>query len=339
MLARCARCQGTFTTDRYGRQTCPHCSAELILPDPTAPAGAPQGAEPPQPAPPPAAAPPPPPRAQEPPPGPPPGGYAAPPGGWPPPPPGPGWGGPPPPGGGWGGPPPPPGPGELPTPFAERKRLGFFAAFFETWKLVATQPQQFFARVRIDQTGSAILFGVIASTVGNLASSIYAYFSGQQAFVAMQQLMEGLPAGQREVIRAYAEATTGGAILAQVVLSPLLTVIFIYLGAGVLHLLLLLFRGANRGFDATLTTVAHASGLLLLLAVPGCGGLLAGIWALMSTIIGLGAIQRCGAGKAAIAVLAPAILACACACGALGIGVHFLQGAQDAAKQVQGTNL
>ena len=25
MLARCARCQGTFTTDRFGRQTCPHC--------------------------------------------------------------------------------------------------------------------------------------------------------------------------------------------------------------------------------------------------------------------------------------------------------------------------
>ena len=34
MLARCARCQGTFSTERYGRQTCPHCGAELILPPP-----------------------------------------------------------------------------------------------------------------------------------------------------------------------------------------------------------------------------------------------------------------------------------------------------------------
>jgi hypothetical protein len=348
MIARCARCQGTFTTERYGRQTCPHCSAELILPDPAAPAETAAGGEPPrgpEAAAPPPPAPPAPPPGQEPP-GARPGAYGAPPGGWPPPPPGGGWGppppgagwGPPPPGGGWG--PPPPAPGELPTPFAERGRLGFFAAFFATWKLVATQPQQFFARVRIDQTGSAILFAVIASTVGNLASSIYAYFSGQQALVAMQQVVQNLPPEQGRIIRAYAEAMSGGAIVAQVVLSPLLTLIFIYLGAAVLHLLLMLFRGANRGFDATLTTVAHVHGLLLLLAVPGCGALLAGVWALVATILGLGAIHRCGTGKSAAAVLAPAALVCVCCCGVLGFAVPaFLKGAQEATKHVPGTNL
>jgi hypothetical protein len=194
--------------------------------------------------------------------------------------------------------------------------------------------------VRIDQTGSAILFGVIASTVGNVASSIYAYFSGQQALVAMQQVVQNLPAEQGRLLRAYAESMSGGAVVAQVVLSPLLTVIFIYLGAAVLHLLLMLFRGASRGFDATLTTVAHASGLLLLLAVPGCGGFLALVWGLMSTILGLGAIQRCGAGKAAAAVLAPAVLVCLCVCGVLGFAFPaFLKGAQEAAEQVQGTDL
>ena len=100
MIARCARCQGTFTTDRFGVQTCPHCGSEILLSDPAG--GAPAGPGPGQ-----AAAPPPPPPpapAGEPswgaPPPPPPPGAAPPP--WPPPPPPPPAGSaPPPPPGGW----------------------------------------------------------------------------------------------------------------------------------------------------------------------------------------------------------------------------------------------
>jgi len=51
MLARCAHCQKTFETDRFGVQACPHCGQQIHLADPSAPPPAP---------PPPAAAPPPP---------------------------------------------------------------------------------------------------------------------------------------------------------------------------------------------------------------------------------------------------------------------------------------
>jgi hypothetical protein len=194
--------------------------------------------------------------------------------------------------------------------------------------------------VRIDQTRSAILFGVIASTVGNVASSIYAWLSGQQALVAMEQLAKNVPEEQGRLLRVYAEAISGGSIVAQVVLSPLITLIFIYLGAAVLHLLLTLFRGASRGFDATLTLVAHTSGLLLLLALPGCGGFLAGVWGLVAAIVGLAAVQRCGAGKSAASVLAPAVLLCVLCCGVVGLAFPaFLRGAQEAAKHAPSTNL
>jgi len=89
MLARCARCQGTFTTDTFGVQTCPHCGSEIMLADPGAPAGSPPPPAPP-PAPPAWAGQPPPdasrPGELPPPPPPPPGGYAPPPGGFSPPP-------------------------------------------------------------------------------------------------------------------------------------------------------------------------------------------------------------------------------------------------------------
>jgi hypothetical protein len=325
MLARCARCQGTFSTDRYGRQTCPHCGAELILP---APPGTPESAEPP-----PAGEPPQVPPPSPPPPGPPPAGYGPP--GWGPPPGG-GWGAPPPPGG-WGAP--PPDAAGLPSPFADRARVGFFSGFFETWKLVATQPERFFARVRSDQAWTAILFGVIASTVGTLFSAIYAFFTGQQALVAMQQMAEKLPEEQARFMKIYAQALTGGALTAQVLLAPVLTFVSIYVAAAIVHLVLLLLKGGHRGFDATLTAVAYTSGLSLLLAVPACGGLLAGVWSLVSLVIGLGAIQRCGTGKAAAAVLAPFALACVCCCGLVGASIPAILKGAAAAKGAPTTDL
>jgi hypothetical protein len=332
MIARCARCQGTFTTDRYGQQTCPHCGSELLLADPNAPpppaasqapGGPPEGGPPSQPPQPPWGAPPqvPPPPAGGLPPGPPPGG----------------WG--PPPGGG-GGPPGPPGGGpasfDLPSPFADRKQRGFFSAFFETWKLVATQPAQFFRRVRIDQTGSAILFGVIASTVGNAVTALYSWLTGQQMLLAMQSAMEKMPEEEGRFLRMYMGLFSGRATLAQVVLSPILTLILMYVAAGILHLLLMVFRGAKRPFDATLTAVAYVNGLSLLLAVPGCGGLLAFVWGLVALIIGLGQIQRCGSGKAAAAVLTPAVLLCACCCAAAGLSIPTLMKSIEGAAR-QGT--
>ena len=335
MIARCARCQGTFTTDRFGLQTCPHCGSELLLADPSAPPGeapragppAPPPQEPPQQPP---QAPPPASGALPPPPPPPPGGYGPPPGGWQPPT-----------GGGWGGGPPPgAAEPELPSPFAERAQRGFFAAFFETWKLVATQPQQFFRRVRIDQTGTAILFGIIASAVGNAVTALYNYLTGQQALVAMQEVLEKMPEEQARFMRMYLELMSGSLTLAQVVLAPILTLVFMYLGAAILHLLLMLFRGAKRPFDATLTVVAYANGLNLLLAVPGCGGLLAGVWGLVVLILGLGEAQRCGQGKAAAAVLAPLVLACVCCCAAIGISAPaFLKGLEAAGQGTQTTKI
>jgi hypothetical protein len=332
MIARCARCQGTFTTDRFGRQTCPHCGSELLLSDPSAPPpaapeeGAPPSAPPPPEAPPQAPAsagglPPPPP--------PPPGGYGPPPGYGPP---SGGFG--PPPGGGWppGGPP-PPGPGpELPAPFAERSTRGFLGTFFQTWKLVATQPQEFFRRVRIDQTGTAILFAILASFAGTLVAALYNWLSGQQAMVAMQQIVEKMPDDQARLVRTYAELFSGGAAFAQVVVSPIVTLVLVYVAAAVLHLLLMLFRGAKRPFDATLTVVAYANGLNLLLVVPGCGGLLALVWGLVVLVIGLGEIQRCGSGKAAAAVLAPVVLVCVCCCGAFGMLFPMMQKVLEGTK-------
>jgi hypothetical protein len=310
MLARCARCQGTFTTATFGLQTCPHCGSELMLADPSG------GATPPAPPPAPPAAPEAPPPA-----GPDAATGAAP----PPPPPGPHvW--PPPPPSGWGPvhPPPPPTWSEQASPFAERSTRGFFAAFFETFKLVGTQPADFFRRVRIDQTGAALLFGVIGSTIGNWASLIFGALTRAATIGQLQARISELPPEAARFLEQFASTIEGltspAATAAQMLVAPLLSLLSIYLIAGVVHLVLMLFKGTKRGFDATLTVVAYASGLYLVMAVPQCGGLIAMVWFLAVLIIGLGEAQRCGPGKSALAVFSPAILLCLCCCGLAFLG-------------------
>jgi hypothetical protein len=282
MLARCARCQGTFTTETFGRQTCPHCGSELLLADPTAPAAPAQPGE---------GAPTSAPRAGS----------------------GPAWGPPP--------PPPPGGPEEppLPSPFADRARRGFLASFFETWKLVAVEPQRFFRLVRTDQVGSAVLFAVIAFTIGSAAETLYAWIAGQQMGIFAERLSGYLSGEQADAFRQAMRGMSGARGVAQIVLAPLLAVVLVYLFAALFHVVLLVLKGAPRGFDATVTVVAYATGLTLLLVVPACGSLVALVWMAVASILGLAESQRCGTGKATAAVLSPAILLCVCCCGVLGL--------------------
>jgi hypothetical protein len=319
MLARCAHCQGTFQAEHFGVQTCPICGRDVLLSDPNA---SPQGAGPvaPPPAPPPTAQPP---------------SWSAPPGGEPPPPPPPGFGPPPggfgPPPGGF-GPPPPYGPGgpapagpEQPAPFADRAKLGFFRAFYETWKKTAIEPSDFFRRVRIDQTGSAIFFGVIAATLGGWAQAFWASLTAVTTRAQMQELAGRLPpewAGLAKAFGEYSErATSTGTLVAQAVFAPLAAVVGIFVSAAIMHGLLLLVRGATRGFDATLTVVGYAMGISLLQLIPECGAMVAPFWIAVVLIIGLAEVHRCGVGKGAAAVLLPVLLLCACLCVAVALAV------------------
>ncbi len=296
MLARCARCQGTFTTDHYGRQTCPHCGSELLLADPNQP--------PPQPPPAPEAFAPPPPSG----------------GGWSPPP----------------APPPPSAPEpDLPSPFAERSSRGFFRAFFETWKLVATEPQKFFGRVRTDQVGTAMLFGVLAAWAGGLIGSLVGLATNQAQLAQARQSIEQLPPEMRwmaDALSRYLDyATSGWYVAGEALAIPILTLLKMLVIAALAHVFLLMFRGAGRGFSATLTVVAFSYGLDLLDAVPGCGGLIAFIWRAVLLIIGLAAIHRTEVWRSVLAVLLPAFLACCCCIGSFATFVgslasHFSQG-------------
>lgn len=299
MIARCARCQQTFSTERFGVQTCPHCGGEVLLADPNAPIppAAPPGAVPP-------------------------GAGAAPPGAVPPSPGAPS---------GWGGPPGPPPPGEESAPFVRRKELGFFTAFFRTWKLAALEPAGFFRTVKMGEPRSAVLFGVLSITVSQWFQALWGWLINASMQGVVQQVMRRMPQGGEmdQRFMAYFSGTHPVMVVAQIVGAPLYGLVYLFLAAGLIHLFLLLFKGAPRGFDTTLTVVGYAAGVQLVAAapVPGLAFLAAVVWFLVAVIVGLGEAQRCGSGKAAAATLLPGVLFCLCCCGGLAALTAIVTGA------------
>lgn len=97
--------------------------------------------------------------------------------------------------------------------------------------------------------------------------------------------------------------------------SPVTAAIGPWIGAGIVHVGCLIFGAGSRGFGATFRTWCYAQGPVIFGVVPFVGAVVGSIWSLIILITGLTLMQRTTPGKATGAVLLPVILAiCLCAC-------------------------
>ncbi len=326
MIAKCARCQYVFSTDRYGKQHCPSCNAELMLNAP--PGAAPAAAQPVAPAAAPGTGPVPPagpeataccvghparpasatcPRC---------GAFAC-------------------------AECLQPGPDGLglclacraraasepdePTAWEEREKHGLFAAFFGTLKRSFVDPVRFFERMRVKGAAGALSFYWINAAIGVLGGQFWqAVLASTGLGKALNQTPELPPGHPLEGLMQLQSDPVTNIVMGVVwaVFAP----VSLYLTAGIFHLGLLLFKGARNGFDATLRSVAYSSGPNLLQLVPLCGGFIGGLWVLVLTVIGLWKTQRTSLGVAIAAVLVPMFVLFCCTCMGL-VAVAFAGGA------------
>jgi hypothetical protein len=278
MLARCAFCQKTFDTDRFGVQPCPHCGQQVHLADPRAPAPTEPVA---QPVPPP----------------PPPGAWAVP-GQVP--------------GASWAV-----GEADAPfaqrasqgflSTYVSTWKLACLqpAEFFRSVKIGSPGSAVLFGVVAMTvaswfQTLYGVLLG--AATRGMIQE-------------ALRQVPQGSQFQDTWMVQWMSGATVVGTV-AQLVAAPFLSAIWILIWAGVYHVALLVLGAASRGFDATLTVVGYASGALLIGAapVPGLANLVGAVWFGFAAAIGFREAQRTTNGKAWTALLLPFLAVCACCC-------------------------
>ncbi|MFO7653266.1 MAG: YIP1 family protein [Candidatus Krumholzibacteriia bacterium] len=195
----------------------------------------------------------------------------------------------------------------------DRHRFGWLNGLYLTIKHVLLSPAEFFARMPT-HVGLAqpLFFAVVVS----LLASFFVWM-WSLAGTSLQALFE------ERVSEAMGAPLLYGLMF---MLSPVITIGFVFVSAGLLHLGLMLF-GANRlGFEATFRVVAYAQAAGILAVMPFCGSAIGSLYAIAITVVGLYRVHDTDPWRALFAVLLPLLL-CLASCGgtlALGIGLGAL---------------
>src|SRR5207253_10132063 len=94
-------------------------------------------------------------------------------------------------------------------------------------------------------------------------------------------------------------------------LVAVVIVIGLFIGSEIVHVCLMIVGGANQSFETTFRVIAVAQGSTgPLQMIPVCGGLIAGVWALVCNCIGLARAHETDTGRAVLAVFLPLIVCC-----------------------------
>ncbi|MFH1092360.1 MAG: YIP1 family protein [Pseudomonadota bacterium] len=176
----------------------------------------------------------------------------------------------------------------------EEGRGGFFRDLFSTVKQVLFSPLDFFSRLPSGRgQRSPFAFAFWCGTAGLFFSFIW------QGLLILAPTLAGFSGDSLSL----ADAIPAAVILGLAVLSPLFTIIILYIYSGLTHLFLMIVRGANGGFEATFQTVAYGWATQLLNIVPFLGGMASAVYLLILMILGLPKVHRVGTGRVLVALL------------------------------------
>jgi len=222
-------------------------------------------------------------------------------------------------------PPPEPSPSGAPrprmgTPWDDRARIGVVPALVETTQKVLTAPSAFFASMPVTGgIGGPLLYAIVLGSLGSIVSAVYS-----AVFRALMGTSLSTLGGSSELRRFMPFVMGGASVVVQVVVAPILVILGLFVGAAIIHLMLLLLGGARNGFEATLRVMCYTEAANVIRIVPACGELVFAVYCLVLTIIGLAAAHRIGMGKAAAAVVIPFLLLCCCCVGGVLVAVGGL---------------
>jgi hypothetical protein len=186
-------------------------------------------------------------------------------------------------------------------PWERRSELGFGRAWFETVSLLITKPSDAFGMMRPEGGFTdPVVFALIGGCAGSIVSLIF------------QGLFQSIPGfSSRNALFDLGGLGPWGLILIYAALMPILLIVGLFVGSGVLHLCLMLVGGANRSFETTFRVACYTMGSANLFSmVPICGGVVAMVYQIVLECIGLSRAHQTTTGKALMAILLPLIVCC-----------------------------
>jgi hypothetical protein len=106
-------------------------------------------------------------------------------------------------------------------------------------------------------------------------------------------------------------AAVGGGLVGGLIVGIVMIVLGVFIGSGIVHLVLSLLGGARHGYETTLRTLTYAFGSSAPIGfVPICGGFIAFVWGLVCAGMGLADMQETTPVKGFLAILIPFAVCC-----------------------------
>ena len=160
-----------------------------------------------------------------------------------------------------------------------RAELGIVKAGWETIQAVLTKPAETFETMKRDGgIGSVLLYPVIFGSIGGIAGIIYQVIVrlAMSSAIPQQASQTGGPS------LAAINAMSTGMLVVFAIFMPAFIALGSFVGAGLLHLSLMICGGAKQPFETTFRTYCYVHGSAgMLQIVPVCGAMVSGIWALI----------------------------------------------------------
>ena len=196
-------------------------------------------------------------------------------------------------------------------PWDDRQQKGFFTAFIETLQMVLTRPAEAFTVMKREGGfGEPLIYAVVGGSVGAIVAFLFSLLF--HSF--------GMFTDQRNPLGAMAGMGIGS--IGFIILVPFAIVICLFIGAGIVHLCLMIVGGANQPFETTFRVLAFSQGSTgVLQLIPVCGGAIAGVWGIVVNCIGLARAHETDTGRAVLAVFLPLVVCCG-----LGFVLLFMVG-------------
>lgn len=190
------------------------------------------------------------------------------------------------------------GGGREKTPWEDREARGFFGGLSGTLNEALFRPSEFFKKMPVaGGLTDPLLYALILGMFGVMFSYLW-------QIVTQGAMPRVMPAMQAQ----YMFHGIGLALLA--FFSPFLVIMGLFVSSGILHVCLMMVKGAKYRFEATFRVVSYGYSAYIFLIIPFCGNLFALVWGLVLAIIGLREAHETSGWKAAFAVFLPAILCC-----------------------------
>jgi hypothetical protein len=183
----------------------------------------------------------------------------------------------------------------------QRQTLGILKALVQTWKEVLLNPATTFSHMKT--TGgftSPLLFNAVMVIVWAVFMLIYHFvFAGSFAAIAGSSQTDSSTAA------ALGVGTSAVSVIAIFTVAIPLIIAWNFVIAGITHLCLSLFKGTSKSYEATYRVITYSYSAWIFSILPCIGGILAYVWALYCTIVGLSKVHGTEGWRAAVGVLLP----------------------------------